>query len=155
MPSMRLDCVAEKAQLKTDSKGTFTIQWMLVLVSLLPLTLYHSVLLRNQTSDEGNRRFSRLSLLGSHVAVDPIPMVIYAKAGSAVIPMKIPAGWYWTPSILTSTSTHHPLLTPTPSAGCLQHAWRKFLITQAITCLLTSQCFKMREIIQWNYSQYR
>lgn len=78
---MRLDCVAEKAQLKTDSKGTFTIQWMLVLVSLLPLTLYHSMLLRNQTSDEGNRRFSRLSLLGSHVAVDLIPMVIYLRHG--------------------------------------------------------------------------
>lgn len=87
---MRLDCVAEKAQLKTDRNETFTIQWMLV--SLQPLTLYHSMLLRNQTSEEGNRSFSGLSLLGSHVALDPIPMVLYATAGSAVIPMKVPAG---------------------------------------------------------------
>jgi len=49
-------------------------------------------LLIKQSSDEANRRFSRLSLFGLHAAVDPIPMVIYATAGSAVIPEDPAAG---------------------------------------------------------------
>ncbi|KAL1264567.1 hypothetical protein QQF64_004922 [Cirrhinus molitorella] len=149
MPSMRLDCFAEKAQVKTDSKGTFAIQWMLVRVSFLPLILYRSTLFRNQTSDEGNRRFSRLSLLGSHVAVDPIPMVIiYATAGSAVIPMEVPAGRSSTPSMLTSTSTHHPLLTTSPSAGLPSTCLKEIPAKTVTMCYVSANFLKTREIIQ-------